>query len=218
MTLPFTLEQFLDVFAQYNRVLWPAAALLWIASAYVAVRIVRGAASSRAVALLLAAHWVWSGIAYHLVFFRSINPAATIFGALFIVQASLFVSWAMRARDGAFIPQRDAWSRVGMALMLYALAYPVLTLVSGFSFPHLPLFGVPCPTTLFTIGALLIGRELVPRWLAIIPLGWSAIGGSAAFLLGMHTDLALPVAGVALVASLLLPRLSHHEVGLPEHP
>jgi len=27
---------------------------------------------------------------------------------------------------------------------------------------------------------------------------WSAIGGSAAFLLGVHADVALPIAGIAL--------------------
>jgi hypothetical protein len=34
--------------------------------------------------------------------------------------------------------------------------------------------------------------------LALIPVIWSAIGGSAAFLLGVRADFALPVAGLAL--------------------
>jgi hypothetical protein len=33
MQLPFTREQFFDLFAAYNEALWPGAAGLWIASA-----------------------------------------------------------------------------------------------------------------------------------------------------------------------------------------
>jgi hypothetical protein len=31
---------------------------------------------------MLAFHWMWAGAAYHLAFFRDINPAATAFGVL----------------------------------------------------------------------------------------------------------------------------------------
>jgi hypothetical protein len=65
----------------------------------------------------------------------------------------------------------------------------------------MPLFGVPCPTTLFTIGALLIARDAVPRTFAIIPLAWAIVGGSAAFLFGITTDLVLLLAGVLLLVS-----------------
>jgi len=41
MQLPFTHDQFLDVFAAYNRTLWPAAALLWIATAAAVVQWLR---------------------------------------------------------------------------------------------------------------------------------------------------------------------------------
>jgi hypothetical protein len=42
--------------------------------------------------------------------------------------------------------------------------------------------------------------------LAIVPIVWSAIGGSAASLLGVRADYALPVAGVALMLSLMFPK------------
>ena len=44
--------------------------------------------------------------------------------------------------------------------------------------------------------------------LAIVPVIWSAIGGSAAFLLGIHADVALPVAGIALAIFLVGERRS----------
>ena len=200
MTLPFSLEQFLGVFGAYNRALWPAAALLWLASAAAVVLILRGAPkSSRAIALLLAVHWAWSGVAYHLMFFRDINPAASVFGVLFVLQATLFGWWAPRAPAAAFQLQRDIWSRLGVGLLLYALAYPGLGLLLGLTYPRMPTFGVPCPTTLFTVGALLIARASAPRALGLIPLAWTVIGGSAAFLLGMYADLVLPASGVVLL-------------------
>jgi hypothetical protein len=57
---------------------------------------------------------------------------------------------------------------------------------------------VPCPTTLVTAGFLLAAVPAVPRRLAVIPVLWSIIGGSAALLLGVVPDLMLFVAGAAL--------------------
>ena len=48
-----------------------------------------------------------------------------------------------------------------------------------------PLFGVaPCPTTIFTIGMLLLARGGWVVWLSIIPLLWSLVGLAAALQLG----------------------------------
>jgi hypothetical protein len=60
------------------------------------------------------------------------------------------------------------------------------------------MFGVPCPTTIFTAGILMLARPRI--WpLSVIPVLWSAIGGSAAFLFGVAADLVLPIAGLALI-------------------
>ena len=63
-----------------------------------------------------------------------------------------------------------------------------------------PLFGVaPCPTTIFTLGLLLLSNA---SWrLFVIPLVWSAIGGSAAVLLAVPQDYGLILAG-AIAATL----------------
>jgi hypothetical protein len=207
MTIPFTLEQFLDVFSAYNRALWPAALALWLASLAAVVLVVRGTArTARPLALLLAAHWVWAGVAYHIAYFRAINPAAMLFGALFVIQGGVFAWWAFHSPPKAFQLHRDRWSLTGLALLTYSLVYPALGLGLGLSYPQMPTFGVPCPTTLFTIGALLIARPVAPRALGIIPLAWTVVGGSAAFLFGVLADLALPVAGAVLLLSMVLPR------------
>ncbi len=67
------------------------------------------------------------------------------------------------------------------------------------------MFGItPCPLTLFTFGMLLLTRAPVPRWLLVIPLFWSLVAGSAAFLLGVIQDWPLLFGG--LLIPLLLVR------------
>src|SRR5689334_3555624 len=99
MRLPFTTEQFLDVMRRYNEAVWPAQwALLLLGVCAVAVAVRAGTTGGRAVAAILATLWLWMGIAYHLAFFRAINPAATAFGALFVAQGALFL-WLGVRRD-----------------------------------------------------------------------------------------------------------------------
>ncbi|HSJ42599.1 MAG TPA: DUF6064 family protein, partial [Xanthobacteraceae bacterium] len=77
MQLPFSPAEFFDLLAAYNTSLWPAVVTLWIGSALAAASL----ASSRLphdrwISGLLAVHWAWSAVAYHLAFFTRINPAA----------------------------------------------------------------------------------------------------------------------------------------------
>lgn len=200
MQLPFTHDQFLDVFGAFNTTLWPAAAVLWVVTVGVILAFHRrGEAASRWVAGLLAVHWAWSGIAYHLVYFRPINPAAALFGALFIVEAVALFWLGVRTTRLRFSSIFSGWGRIGVMLILYALPYPLLGALFGLKFPRLPLFGVPCPTTILTIGLLLCTTSRVTRWLAIVPILWAAIGGSAAFVFGIRADFALLIAGLLLL-------------------
>jgi hypothetical protein len=196
MDLPFTSEQFLGVFAAYNLLLWPFAVALWVLSALALLMVMIGRSADRATTLLLAVHWAWSAVAYHLVFFADINPAAVAFAIGFLVQAAILAiavanppsfSWRWRTRNAA-----------GAVLAVYSLIYPLLTLLAGHSYPRMPTFGVPCPTTLYTIGILLMSAH-VRRSLLAIPLAWSIIGGSAALLLGMTPDYALLLAGLTVL-------------------
>jgi hypothetical protein len=62
------------------------------------------------------------------------------------------------------------------------------------------MFGVaPCPTTIFTIGMLLLARGRWIAWLSIIPFLWSLVGLAAALQLGIPEDFVLPLAGVVLM-------------------
>ena len=217
MQLPFTREQFFDVFAAYNATLWPGVVALWIASALVAVLLFARPhrASARIVSTLLAIHWAWSALAYHVAFFTSINSAAWFFAALFLVEAVLFVWWGTIRGSLRFAAESSAWALVAWLLIGYSLIYPAINAAQHGTFVRIPAFGVPCPTTIFSAGLLMLAT---PRaWaLAIVPIVWSAIGGSAASLLGVRADYALPIAGAALLLSLISPKHHGRRVEVPD--
>jgi len=207
MTLPFTPDAFFEVLAAYNERLWPFVLMLWLVTAYAVVRLTH----TRPVRPwfipgLLAFHWAWSGLAYHAAFFSRINPAAWVFAGLFVLEAALWVWYGVvhhrfRLSRGPLFQQVLSWG-----LIAYALSYPVIARAEGHAFPRLPIFGVPCPTTILTIGLLLAVDRSLPRLVAVIPLLWAFIGGSAAFLFGVRADLMLLAAGVALAVDLIRPR------------
>lgn len=203
MSLPFSRGDFLDVFGRYNTDAWPVAALLWLATlAVLGVWTGTGRIDRRPLWGLLAAQWACAGIVYSLGFFRAVNPAAVLFAVLFLLQSLLF-AWRM-GREPALVVATGGWRSVaGISLMGYALAYPLVQVALGMTYPRLPTFGVPCPTTLLTIGALLFAFSRPPVHLMIVPLLWTVVGGSASVLLGIPGDLALPLAGlISLIAML----------------
>jgi hypothetical protein len=198
MDLPFTETQFLDLFVAYHRTFGLAVVLLWIATLALVVPLLRGRSRSSVVSVVAAVHWAWSGIAYHAMFFTRINPAAWLFAALFVAQAAGFLWYGVAQSRLAYTWRRTPRHVLGAGLVAYSLAYPGLILLSGHEFPRAPAFAVPCPTTIFTAGLLLLTAEPVPLALLAVPIAWSLVGGSAAFLFGMTPDLMLFLAGASL--------------------
>jgi hypothetical protein len=208
MQLPFTKEQFFDLFAAYNGAVWPAMVALWVASLVTSALLLSSRRPpDRWISALLAVHWAWSALAYHVAFFTRINPAAWVFAALFLLQAALFFGWGVVQGRLSFAPRRNAWAPVAWFLVVYSLAYPGLNAVQHLAWSRIPTFGVPCPTTIFTAGLLMLATPRAWR-LSIVPVVWSLIGGTAAFLFGVHADFALPVAGLALAIFVVQTRSS----------
>ncbi len=197
--MPFTPEQFLETFRRYNKAIWPVQILLVAIAVVVAATAVRARCTARFAGLMLAVLWGWSGVVYHAVFFRDINPVAPIFGVFFVLEGALLVFWSGRSGARvAFTRSTAGW--MGAALIAYALLfYPILGSLSSHGYPDGPTFGVPCPLTVFTFGLLLWSDKPVPWSISIIPLGWSILGLSAAMSLGIREDLALPMAALAFV-------------------
>lgn len=204
MQLPFTVEQFYDVFRAYNDAVWPMQLLLLaLAVAALAFLAVPRAWSCRAISAILALFWAWMAFAYHFAFFTQINKLAYAFGGVSIAGAALFL-WQgtirnrlqFRARGGVY-----PWA--GGVLIVFALVlYPLWSWLVGHQYPAMPTFGLPCPTTIFTIGMLAFLTAPYPRSPLVVPLMWCLVGGSAAFLLGVPQDLGL-FAAAALTAILL---------------
>jgi hypothetical protein len=205
--LPFSRDQFLDVFAAYNAAVWPVAAALWLATLAAGVGLLRRRAGGTGLAALLAVLWAWAGLVYHAGFFAAINPAAWLFAALFAVQAGAFAWHGVVRRRLAFDWRGSRRHGLALALLACALAYPGVALVTGHDWPRTPTYGVPCPTALFTAGLLLAAAPPVPRGLLVIPVLWSLVGGSAALVLGVLPDLALFAAAAALGARAATPAL-----------
>jgi len=198
MQLPFTVEQFFDVFRAYNTAVWPAQVLLLVlAVAAVVLVFVPRRWASAGISAILACFWAWLGLAYHLAFFANINPLANAFAGLSLAGAAIFFWQGVARRRLEFRWAVGGRSAAGLVLVVFALvAYPAWTSFSGHRYPAFPTFGLPCPTTLFTLGLLAFLVAPYPRSPLLVPLLWCFVGAQAAFLLGVQADLALLVAGV----------------------
>ena len=198
MNLPFTRQQFLNVFQDYNLSVWPmqvVLTLLGLAAVYFAV--VRHKPSNAIIASALSLLWLWMGVMYHFLFFRTINPVAVVFASLFVLQGILFAFSGLFRRSLSFEFRLDAYGITGAILLLYALVlYPILGYFQGHGYPQSPTFGLPCPTTIFTFTLFLWADRRVPLYLLVVPFLWSLLGSSAAWSLGILEDLGLLIAGL----------------------
>lgn len=203
--LPFSREAFFAVFASYNTAMWPAQVVLYGLAVALVVLALRGRAGAhRAISVGLGLLWVWTGVAYHWWQFTAINRPAWGFGALFVVQAVLFVGHGIGGRRLAIGRARGGYGWIGGLLIAYALVVYPLVGLAGHPPREVPVLGVPCPTTIFTFGLLFWAVRPIPRHLLVIPLLWALIGSTAVFLLGVVQDVGLLVAG--LLGLLLLRR------------
>lgn len=196
--MPFTSDQFMEVFKSYNLSVWPTQIILnIIALAAIILVIKKYRLSDRINTGILGFLWLWVGIVYHLIHFTSINNAAYIFGVLFILQAFIFIYAGIVKDHLSFKYQANIYGIIGAIFLLYALIlYPILGHLLGHIYPKSPTFGLPCPTTIFTFGLLLWTDKKIPKYILIIPFLWSIVGFSAAVNLKVYEDFGLLIAGI----------------------
>ena len=90
--MPFTADQFMDVFKSYNLSVWPGQIFLNLIALFAIIfAIKKYHYADRIDTGILGFLWLWTGVVYQIIFFTSINNAAYIFGALFIIQAFVFI-------------------------------------------------------------------------------------------------------------------------------
>lgn len=199
MNIPFTVEQFFEVFRSYNEAIWPAQIIAYILGVAVLVLAIRKVnLSDRIISAILAIFWIWMGVFYHLLHFSAINPAAKVFGIVFILQGLLFGVAGALLDKLTFRFTVKPLPIIGAIFILYAMIiYPALGIFFGHVYPAAPMFGVaPCPTTIFTIGILLWTTNKVPGYLLVVPFLWSLIGMSAAISLRVPQDYGLVISVV----------------------
>jgi len=200
MNVPFTAEEFMGIMRTYNLAVWPAQiAAYLLGGAALLLTFRRTRYSDRLVTYILAGMWLMNGVGYHLGFFTRINPAAYGFGVLFIIEGAWLIFEGVWRDNLVFGRGVDGYSVTGWAMVFYAMIlYPLLGVLSGHLYPFSPMFGLaPCPTTIFTFGLLLTGRDGFPLRLAALPFIWSIIGSFAALKWGVYEDTGLLVAGLA---------------------
>ncbi|MGE5400997.1 MAG: DUF6064 family protein [Ignavibacteriales bacterium] len=198
MRLPFTTEQFLSVFQQYNTSVFPMQILFYLIAGVIAYLLIkRPGNSDKIINASLAFFWLWMGIMYHLVFFTAINQAAYLFGILFIIQGLLFIYSGLVTSQLQYSNQNNIYSYAGWIFIIFALfIYPLLGTMFGHPYPKMPTFGLPCPTTIFTFGIFLFSVKKLSIYVYIIPLLWSIIGFGAALNLSIIQDYGLILAGL----------------------
>src|SRR5687767_1572747 len=116
--MPFTVDQFLEVFAAYNKAVYPMQLIL-VLSAFIAIflAIKTSKNSSKLISLILALVWLWMGAAYHLLFFSRINQAAFFFGAFFILQAAILFYAGVLKNELSFHFHIDSSGVIGILLV-----------------------------------------------------------------------------------------------------
>jgi hypothetical protein len=207
MRLPFTADQFFGVFRECNTAVWPVrVVLLLMALSALVTTWLRRRWSGVAVSAILNILWSWLALGYHFAFFARINPAAYVFAGVSLLGAGLFLWFGVVLRQVQFTLGRSSRTGAGVVLVAFALVvYPVWATAAGHTYPELPTFGLPCPTTIFTVGVLAFSHGPRARILLIVPLLWSLVGSQAALLLDVKPDLGLLAAAAVAAALLFLP-------------
>ena len=201
--LPFTIEELLGAFEVYNLAIWPMQVVAYVLGTAAVLLVVRKTAlSGRIIMGILSFLWLFSAGFFIFALVPIYRPAYA-FGALFIVQAAVFLALVIKPRL-SFACGRDVYAAVGLVFIAFAMiGYPVLGYFIDHRYPQSPPFGLtPCPLSVFTFGLLLLADSRVPKWVLAIPFLY-AIGGILPVSIGVLEDLAMIVAGVVGSAMIL---------------
>lgn len=204
MKTPFTTEQFFSVFENYNSTVFPAQIIILLAGLFsLLVLFSKRSGKNQAIGGLQAFLWIWMGAVYHIAFFSSINPPAFVFGALFILQGFFFFLETFTRKKLRFQFAKDLTGYLAVFFILFGtFIYPLISYFLAGAFPMTISFGLPCPTTIFTFGFLILARKNLSKYLVIIPTLWALIGTTAALNFGVYQDFMLLL--TAIIANLVI--------------
>lgn len=180
--LLFSSRTYHRLFELYNADIWPLQLVALLAGAAILL-LMRGRQrfSGHAIAVILAACWLWIAWAFHWQRYATINWAANYFAVAFAVEALLLLLSHNRLR---FDSLNSGRARFGVAILLFALlVQPLIGLLVHRQWTQIEVFGVtPDPTAVATIGLLLAVSRV--NWLALlIPALWCLISGATLYVM-----------------------------------
>ena len=174
--LMFSPQAYWRLVARYNAAWWPGQVLAGGACLALPWLLTR---QQRWALPVLAAAWAWVGWAFAWRHYAEIFLAAGWLAAACWVQAVALAAAAALRLEVA--PRR---SGVGIALVVVALLFPLLSPASGRSWAEAEVFGfMPDPTALATLGALLAFRGWMRLLLGAVPVLVLALGLATRWLL-----------------------------------
>jgi hypothetical protein len=212
MKTPFSVEEFLGVFSNYNQSVFPIQFIFYLLGIIVVFLTLNPIPqSSRIISFILSFFWIWMGLVYFFTFFSAISPAAYFFGTLFLIQGVLFLYYGVYKDKLSFKFHHDRNGITGLSLVLFALiVYPVLNYMFGHTYPASPSFGLPCPTTIFCLGILLQQEGKLPVSIYIVPMAWSVIGFTAALKFGIIEDTGLLISALLTIILVIFHNKPFH--------
>jgi len=195
-------EVLLEIFGTYNGAIWPMQIVTYVLGiAAVILTIKKTSYSDKIISAILAFLWLWSGVAWCLVFFGQYRFVYYVAGIMLIAQGALLFlyGFGMIKPTLSFKFRSDSYSVIGILVILYAMViYPIIGQLTELSYPKAPIFGVaPCPVCIFTFGLLLLACKRVPASILVIPFMWSLLGIVAGAWFGIYADFGMAAVGIA---------------------
>jgi len=215
--LLFSPRTYYRLFELYNEAVWPAQILAMALGLWILALLVRGGPTrGRAVGAVLAACWLWSGVAFLALRYAKINFAATYFAWAFALEAALLVGTAVFPGRVAFEPRSGVGVPAGRLILLVSLVvFPILAPLFHRGWLCAEVFGLaPDPTAVATLGVLLTARGR-GRWLWMaVPVLWCVVTGLTLLAMKAPDFWISPLAAVVVVLVATRQRLDRRRAAL----
>jgi hypothetical protein len=197
----------------HNESVWPLHVLALLVGVAILLGVVRPQAwTGRAIAVALAAAWMWVAWSFLWTRYATINWPMAYVAPVFALQALLLL-WTGVVRGRLDVSATMSGpGTIGLGLLAYALAlHPLMALLAGRPVQAAEVFAImPDPTVVATLGILAMAVRA--QWLLIIvPVAWCMVSW------GTLTALASP-GGWILLATAALAVAALTGTALEAHP
>jgi hypothetical protein len=168
-------------FKEYYITIWPVLIVIHILAIITFKHLFKKTSNSdKVISAVLVFLWLWDGIV-HQGILAAYPPQHFIpMVTLFVIQGLLMLYHGVIKSNLTFDYVKGSWkSRLGVFYMVYALiGYLIIGTLLGHPFTKGGVFFANiCAFDCFTCGLLMMSDKKTPKYLIIIPLLWSQVGG-----------------------------------------